>query len=163
MELPTLYNALRWLHVGAGTAWFGEVATINLVLVPALLGMSQRDQAQLLARIFPRLFKLASWLSGTAVLAGCGLLYMRFSGSWSSLLTTSTGLCFVAGGTLATLLTTFHFVVEPRLDSMICTAAEREDFAVTDRVVHLLKVIPRAGFGVITAIVLLMMVGARGF
>ena len=32
--MATLFTVLRWVHVLAGAAWFGEVVVVNLVLVP---------------------------------------------------------------------------------------------------------------------------------
>ena len=34
--MGTAYLILRWVHVVAAAAWFGEVVTINFVLVPAV-------------------------------------------------------------------------------------------------------------------------------
>ena len=156
------YIILRWLHIIAGTAWFGEVVTINFVLIPALLKMSRPDAADFLNQVFPRIFKLASVLAATTVTCGLAMGIERFGANPSVLWTTSSGLAFLVGGSLGLLLTTFHFVLEPRLDGMICLAAEQRDFEVSDRVVRMLKIVPRAGLGVITAILMLMMVGARG-
>lgn len=156
------YLAIRWIHVLAATAWFGEVVTINFVLVPVLSRMDAGPQTKLLASIFPRLFRLASYLSATALLSGFTLLYLRFSSDWSALLSTGQGHAFLTGITLGTLLTGFHFLVEPRLDGMICVAADKEDFEMTDKIVRALKIIPRVGLAVITTIVIMMMVGSRG-
>ena len=160
--MATAYLALRWLHILAAAAWFGEVVTINFVLVPAV-GRLPRDQApKVLFQIFPRIFKLASWLSATAVLSGTVLASKRYMASPDVLWTTPSGLLFSLGATLGLLLTGFHFILEPRLDGMICTAAEEEDAELSDRVMRLLKIVPRVGLGVITGIVWMMMVGARG-
>ena len=56
----------------------------------------------------------------------------------------------------------FHFVVEPRLDGMICAAEENGDLALTAKIMRTLKLVPRVGLGVITAVVVAMMIGARG-
>lgn len=163
MDLPSGFVALRWLHVGAGAAWFGEVVTINLVLVPAVLAMSATDQTATLAKLFPRLFRLASFLSATAVAAGLGLLFIRYQGHWGDLIHTGPGRTLLLGATLASALTAFHFVLEPRLDGMICTAADNDDFELTQQVLTALKIVPRVGLGVITGIVILMMIAARGW
>jgi len=160
--MATAYLALRWLHILAAAAWFGEVVTINFVLVPAV-GRLPRDQApKVLFQIFPRIFKLASWLSATAVLSGTVLASKRYMASPDVLWTTPSGLLFSLGATLGLLLTGFHFILEPRLDGMICTAAEEEDAELSERVMVLLKIVPRVGLVVITGIVWMMMVGARG-
>lgn len=154
--------AVRWIHVLAATAWFGEVVTINLVLVPALTRMGEAQRAAFLGRVFPKLFRLASILSLTAVLSGLVMFVTKFSGHWDLVFATWSGRAFVAGGSLAILLTAFHFLVEPRLGKMIEAVAREPGDSLATRVVKLLRVIPRAGLGVITGIVLLMMVGARG-
>ena len=106
---------------------------------------------------------LLSVLSLTAVVTGAYLLWHRFEGQWDALFTTGQGHAFLFGGTVAILLTTFHFAIEPQLDGMICTAADNDDLEVTARVVRLLQIIPRVGMVVILAIFLAMMIGARGF
>lgn len=45
---------------------------------------------------------------------------------------------------------------------MICVAEKEPDGELITKIVRLLRIIPRAGLGVIGAIVLLMMIGARG-
>lgn len=158
----SFYLAVRWLHVASTTAWFGEVVTINFVLVPVLARLPREDAARYLAAVFPMIFKLASVLSALAVLSGLTLGWSRFAGNPEVLWTTQSGAAFLAGGTLALLLTTFHFVLEPRLDGMICTAAEEEDFELSDKVIRLLRIVPRVGLCVIGGVLLLMMIGARG-
>ena len=160
--MPTWYMVVRWLHVISATAWFGEVVTINFVLVPAVSQLKDSAQAKFLAGIFPKIFKLASWLSGTAVITGGTLGYYRFRGDFSVLWTTTSGLCFLVGASLACVLAFFHFVLEPRLDGMICTAAENEDFEMTAQIARLLRIIPRAGGLVLLAAFVLMMIGAHG-
>ncbi len=156
------YLALRWLHIFAAASWFGEVVTINFVLVPAVGKMTPEDGSKMLVDIFPRIFKLASYLSGTAVITGILLAWERFSSDYTMLWTTGSGRAFLAGATLGLLLTTFHFILEPRLDGMICTAAEKGDLELSNRVIYLLKIVPRVGLLVIGSTLLLMMIGARG-
>ena len=156
------YAVVRWIHIVAGAAWFGEVVTINFVLVPIVSRMSREDAAVFLKRVFPRIFKLASVLAATAVVCGLLMAYQRFGDQPELLWTTSSGRAFTIGGTLGLALTVFHFVLEPRLDGMICSAADTRDFEMSDRVVRMLRIVPRAGLLVITGIVLLMMVGTHG-
>lgn len=157
------YLLVRWLHVLSATAWFGEVVTINFVLVPALTRMPREQAARVLAAVFPKLFRLASVLAATAVCSGSFLAWTRFSAQPSLLWTTHSGLAFLAGASGGLALAAFHFVLEPRLDGMICVAAERSDFELSDKVIRLLRVVPRGGLIVISSILLLMMVGARGW
>jgi len=140
------------------------------MLVPSKVSLSLavrfstlRDQApKVLFELFPRIFKLASWLSATAVTTGLILASERYLDNPSVLWTTSSGLLFSFGATIGILLTAFHFILEPRLDGMICTAAKADDVELSDRVLRLLRIIPRVGLVVITTTLWTMMVGARG-
>jgi uncharacterized membrane protein len=156
------YLVARWIHVIAATAWFGEVVTINFVLVPAVARLPREQAPKILFQIFPRIFKLASWLSATAVITGIALASARYLPNPQILWSTGPGLLFSFGATIGILLAAFHFLLEPRLDGMICTAMECEDIDLSDRVMHLLKIIPRVGLVVITTTLWTMMVGARG-
>lgn len=156
------YTALRWIHVIAAAGWFGEVVTINFVLVPAVARFPREQAPKILIEIFPRIFKLASWLAGTAVISGIVLASDKYWGSPDILWTSTQGLLFSFGATLGLLLSAFHFLLEPRLDGMICSAAEENDIDLSDRVMFLLRLIPRVGLGVMVIIVLTMMIGARG-
>ncbi len=160
--MGTAYLILRWVHVVAAAAWFGEVVTINFVLVPAVTRLPKDQAPKVLHQIFPRIFKLASWLSATAVLTGIGLASKKYIANPEVLWTSTPGVLFSVGAVLGLLLTTFHFVLEPRLDGMICTAAEDDDTELSGRVLQLLKIVPRVGLGVMTTIVVTMMIGARG-
>ncbi len=156
------YLMIRWLHILAATAWFGEVVTINVVLVPVVARLPREEGARFLARVFPRIFRLASWLSGTAVVTGAYLAWWRYGSNPEVLWTTWPGRAFSAGAGLGLLLTVFHFILEPRLDGMICSAADRGDLDLSDKVIRLLRIVPRAGLVVIGTALVLMMVGARG-
>jgi len=158
-----LYLAVRWIHVLAAASWYGEVVTINVVLVPMVARLEGSAQRAFLAGVFPRIFRLASWLSLTAVVTGAYLAWVRYGQDPSQLWTTLQGMVFLVGASLALLLTAFHFILEPRLDGMICTAHEHDDVAITDQVVRALRIVPRVGLLVITAIVVSMMVGSRGW
>ena len=90
------------------------------------------------------------------------LLVVYYQGNWGALVDTRQGIGLLVGLTLATLLTAFHFVAEPRLDGMICNARDEADIVLTDRVLGLLKIVPRVGLVVITTIVVLMMYTSHG-
>ncbi len=160
--MATAYIILRWVHILAAAAWYGEVVTINFVLVPAVSRLPKDQAPGFLVQIFPRIFKLASWLSATAVISGIALASQRYLPTPEILWTTTPGIVFSVGAVLGLLLTGFHFILEPRLDGMICAAAEEDDIELSQRVMRLLRLVPRVGLGVITGIVLAMMIGARG-
>ena len=146
----------------AGAAWFGEVVVFNLVLVPLVSSSSHESQIAFLARVFPAIFRLASWLAASSVLAGMAAIVLKFQGHWPALWSTEDGVATLIGAGLGLALALFHFVVEPRLDGMICAAEESGDLALTGRIIRTLKLVPRVGLGVITAVVVAMMIGARG-
>lgn len=55
-----LLNVVRWIHIISGVAWLGEVATVNFVLLPALLNTRKEDRGIFIRQVFPRVFRLAS-------------------------------------------------------------------------------------------------------
>ena len=52
-------NLVQWVHIISGVAWLGEVITINIVLVPALLKMSPDTRRTFIRQVF-RAFSI--WL-----------------------------------------------------------------------------------------------------
>lgn len=152
-------NILRWIHILAGAAWFGEVVTINFVLVPLLHKMDVEVRGIFVRHTFPRVFRLASVLSSTAIISGALMSYLITG--WkniAALLGTHWGIGIFGGGVLGLSLTLFHFLIESRLEPMIANADEDT----MDQVITVLKLVPRAGLVVIASIVLLMMYGSRG-
>ena len=155
-------NIVRWVHIIAGVAWLGEVLTINIVLLPVLFRMSPDARGVFIRRIFPRVFHLASVLSLTAILSGAAMSYLITG--WRNLgelVGTRWGMGILLGGGLALLLTLFHFFVESRLEPIAVTADEGSE-ADVDKIIAVLKVVPRVGLFVLVVIVLLMMYAARG-
>jgi uncharacterized membrane protein len=155
----SILNILRWVHVLAGAAWLGEVVTINFVLVPALLKMKKGHRGIFIRQVFPRVFHLASFLSLTAILSGAGMSYLLTG--WRNLgelLGTRWGFGILIGGSLGLALTLFHFLAESRLEPI----AARADEAEVEKIMAVLKIVPRAGLVVILLVILLMMYAARG-
>lgn len=160
---PELHNIIRWVHVVAGSAWFGEVVVINFVLIPVLSGYHGTARKDFLNTIFPRIFKLASVLSFTTAVTGGILLYnfvgfniveLTERGTW--------GYSILIAGTLGFILTIFHFFIENLMARKIGVGDPNlSQDAVED--VHLkLKLVPRLGMTVITIIFLLMMNATHG-
>lgn len=154
------FRVIRWVHVLSGASWLGAVALINAVIVPALAKIDRPARREAVAELFPRIFKFASVVSVTAIVSGGLLFYNRFSSDWSAIWSTPTGWGILIGATLATVLTAFHFVAEPRLEGLVREARGHE--RTLERVMRALKIVPRAGLAVLIAIILLMMYGARG-
>lgn len=153
----------RWLHILSGAAWLGEVVTINFVLVPSLKSMSARDRSRYISRVFPRLFRLASVLSLLSIFSGLTMTYL-ISG-WRDLsiyLTSRWGIAILIGGLLGLGLTTFHFFVEGRLKPVASSLEEGTNGEGVERMMKVLKSVPRAGLAVMVVIFLLMMYAARG-
>ena len=156
-------NIVRWVHILAGAAWLGEVVTINFVLVPALSRMDLAERGRFVRRVFPRVFRLASVLAATTLLAGLALGIMMTG--WRELdvfLSSRRGLALLAGGALGLLLALFHFLAERRLRPQVLAARETLDREAIEAVTRMLRVVPRLGLGVMVAIFLLMMIAARG-
>ena len=157
-----IFNIVRWVHIISGVAWLGEVITINIVLLPALIKMRQENRGTFIRQIFPRIFRLASVLSLTAIISGASLSYLVTG--WKNLdelVGTRWGSGILIGATLALLLTLFHFFIESRLEPMAISAEEASEVDV-DRVIKVLNVVPKVGMFVLVLIVLLMMYAARG-
>ena len=153
---------VRALHVLAASAWLGEVVVINVILVPTLSRFQGAARREFLATVFPRVFRLASVLSGTVAVTGAFLLY-RFTGGDLSVLTDGRwGLCILIGGGLGAVLISFHFFMEDRLARRVGIGrAGISDDVVED--VHVkLKIVPRVGLAVITTIYVLMLFAVRG-
>lgn len=158
----SLLSVVRWIHIISGIAWLGEVITINVVLVPALTHLKKEARGAFLHQVFPRIFNLASALSGTAVVSGAILNYLMTG--WKDLnifFETRWGISILIGGSLGLLLTLFHFFVESRLEPVAHTAEKISDEEM-EKMISALKIIPKIGMMVVVAIILLMMIAARG-
>jgi len=159
-----LYTIIRWIHVIAASAWFGEVVVINFVLVPVLSKYQGAGRKEFLNTIFPRIFKLASVLAFTTALSG-GLLLYNLIGFNVGLLTErgTWGWSILIAGTLGLILTLFHFFIENLLAKKVGVGDPNlSEDAVED--VHIkLRLIPRLGMMVISIIFILMMNSTHGF
>lgn len=158
--MDRLFLIIRSLHVLTGALWIGEVVVINAVLIPLLGRLSDESRKELLIKLFPKLFTLASHLSLSVVITGVFLVYYVTNGSFSNLLHGRWGLSILVGGGLGILLTLFHFFMENRLAGKIGLGKDGDEEQLTD--VHLkLKFVPRMGLLVILTIFLLMLNAVR--
>ena len=154
---------IRIIHVFAGVAWFGAVVTVNTVLVPYLLSSKFGNRKEILNNLFPRVFRLASILSLTAVLSGFILLYLIIGTNFSILLETQWGRYILIGGVLATILTTFHFIMEEKLEKPLGNILDDGEDQNIEKASKLLRIIPRIGLVVISTILLLMIFASHGY
>lgn len=155
-------NIIRWVHIISGVAWVGEVITINFVLLPALKKMDKSVRGKFIRQVFPRVFHLASILSLTAIISGATMSYLITG--WQNLAElffTRWGAGIMIGGSLALLLTLFHFFVESRLEPIAIKADDDSEVDV-EKIIRVLNVVPKIGLAILFLIVLLMMYAARG-
>jgi len=157
---------MDWVHIIAGAAWLGEVVVINFILVPTLLHLSSNRRGWSLSAVFPQVFRLASVLSLTTIVAGAAL-NLSLSG-WqadvaiSRLGSSRWGWSILIGGLLGLGIALFHFFVESRLEPVVVVAGDSLDSAQEELILRRLKIIPRVGLGLLLLVFLLMMVAARG-
>ncbi len=150
---------IRWIHIVAGTAWLGAVVAVVFVLVPSLHRLEEPEQARFARIVFPRVFRLASVLSITAITAGV-LLYFSKVG-WrldlAPLVSTRWGWSILVGAVLGLALTAFHFFAEHRLLPIV-----RGSDDIDAATLRLLRVAPRVGLGILVTVVILMSYAAHG-
>jgi uncharacterized membrane protein len=154
---------IRWIHVIAGSTWFGEVVVINFILLPVLDSLDVPGRRRFLTTVFPRVFRMASVLSATAVVTGLLMVFTITEGDLSRLTQGRWGHAILFGGSLGTVLTLFHFFMENRLAKRIGIGCEYipsdDDLA---NVHEKLKIVPRGGMLVISTIFFSMMYAVRG-
>jgi uncharacterized membrane protein len=158
--MDLLFIPLRWVHVLGAAAWLGEVVVINFVLLPILFRLPPGDGARFMQQVFPRVFRLASYLALTTILSGFVLALVMSRGQIELFLTTRWGRSILVGGTIGLLLALFHFFVEGRLEKPLAVANANP--SEMESVYRVLRVVPRAGLGVILTAFVLMMYAVRG-
>ena len=157
------FSIIRWIHLISAAAWLGEVLVINTVLVPSLRSTPVEQRAGFIARVFPRVFRLASVLALVVLTSGFVMSYLATG--WRDLdliIRTRWGIGILIGGFLGLLLATFHYVVEGRLKPIALTLDEAPDDEELERVMRFLIIAPRAGLLIIVTAFILMMIAARG-
>jgi putative copper export protein len=159
-----LLAVVRWIHILAGAAWLGEVATVVFVLIPLISKMEPAEQKNIIANVFPRIFSLASTLAVITLIAGVVLNYLVTAG-WSNLFEftkSPRGFTTILGGLLGLVLAGFHFTIENLIRDRVIALPDASPGDEVD-VTRYLRIIPRVGLGVLILIFVLMMLGARGF
>ena len=158
-HMDALYIILRYIHVGAATAWVGEVIVINFVLIPFVGSLTEEKKAVVIQNLFPRIFRLASVLSATALVAGYILLYRRIDGDISLLFANASSTALAIGAILGTVLTLFHFFMENKMAQKIGISKEKTELV--EDIHTKLKIVPRLGMLVILTTFVLMMYSVR--
>lgn len=157
--MEPLHSIIRWLHLIAASAWFGEVVLINFVLIPLMGQVETNNRNELLQKLFPKIFRLASVLSALTVITGVVLLGFRLDWQFQNILETSWGVKILIGGSLGILLTLFHFFMEEKLGKRIGLSSDNPELA--DDIHLKLKIVPRMGLLVITSIMTIMTLAAH--
>jgi uncharacterized membrane protein len=154
---------IRWIHVAAASIWVGEVVVINFVLLPVLNHLDVPGRRRFLTNVFPRIFRMASILSATAVVTGITLVWHYTGGDLGKLTGSRWGHSILVGGCMGIFLTIFHFFMENRLAKRIGIGCEYIPSDEQLAEVHeKLKIVPRGGLVLISTIFFLMMYAVRG-
>jgi uncharacterized membrane protein len=159
---PDLYPYVRWIHVLAASAWFGEVVAINFILIPTLSSYQGEGRKSFLNDVFPRVFRMASILSATAAVTGGLLLYHHVGFDLPSLAGSHWGRMILLGGGLGLLLTLFHFFMENHLARRVGVGCPDISSEQVEDVHGKLQIVPRVGLVVISTIFIVMMSAVRG-
>lgn len=166
MNASTVTNILRWIHILAGAVWLGEVVVINFILIPTLFRLESGKRSWFLSTVFPQVFRLASVLSLTTILAGAALNLSlsnwEINTAISRLGSSRWGWSILIGGLLGLGLTLFHFFIEGRLEPLVKAAGDGVENEQEALLLHRLQILPRVGLGVLLLIFLLMMFAVRG-
>lgn len=152
---------IRTLHVLSAGLWLGEVAVINFILIPAFARLEGETRKKFLIVVFPRVFKLASIFSATAIITGSFLLGTLVQGDLRALFQGRWGWSILIGGSLGIILTVFHFFLEQILAKKLGFNENISEDAMAEFHIKL-KIVPRLGLIIITVIFLLMINASRG-
>jgi uncharacterized membrane protein len=62
--------AIQWLHILAGTFWFGGMLFANFIVVPAVLALPADGQAATLRALGARGNRIMPWVAGATIVLG---------------------------------------------------------------------------------------------
>ena len=157
------FGFLRWIHVLAASAWYGEVVVINFILIPLASKLKGENRKIFINKVFPRVFKLASVLAATTGITGIIILLIKLGGRWELLYNNNWGRFMLVGGGLGFILITFHFFLENNMARKAGIGKKDISKEAIDDIHTKLKIVPRLGLFVITLIFTFMMFAVRGF
>lgn len=154
------YLIIRAIHSIAASIWVGEVLVINFILIPALSKLQDNKRKEFMIRLFPKIFRMASFLATVVSISGIFMVYHLTNGKLENLLNGRWGLSILTGGSLGIILSIFHFYMANRLLKRISLGRMEHNDKLTD--VYLkLKIIPRMGMIIILTILVLMINAAH--
>ncbi|MEZ4596486.1 MAG: hypothetical protein R3C32_06375 [Chloroflexota bacterium] len=153
----------RLIHILSGIGWFGEVLTVNLVLIPALVRVDPALRARILTAVFPFVFRLATVLAGTAVVSGAIVFLLITRGNLALVADSDWGRRILVGGVMGAVLFAFHLLQESRWEGSLASrlVAAQDDPAASEAILRRLQVIPRVGLLVLLVVIGLMSAAAR--
>lgn len=160
-----LLAVLRLIHEFAGIAWYGEVFFITFILIPTLNKLPPDSKGPLMVRIFPRIFNVATVTSSLTILAGASTAVLYSNFSLGVFLGTTWGLSILLGGLMGLFMYVLHMTVEViELRALKRVEPDKagdlpQELVTLERRVRLL---PRVGFAVLTAALVLMLYAAHG-
>ena len=147
MSLATI---LSFMTVLCLAAWVGEVATLNLIVVPNLNSMEQPDRAPFLSRFFPGFFRLATVFAISTIAFGAAAILSADRAARPVTL---------IGGALVLVLALFHFVIESRLTPVARSLASNPEPGKVRFMMRFLNIVPRIGIVVIVSGFALLLLG----
>jgi uncharacterized membrane protein len=163
--MTALIFALRLIHIVSGVGWLGEVATVNFVLMPALVEAGDEGRTAILEKAFPLVFRLATVLGGTAIVSGLGVVLWYTQLRPSVLLESPRGWLILCAGAMGGLLYVFHLLQESRgertLATALAAATAGRDREASTRFLRRLVIFPRIGLIVLVLVVSLMIAAAH--
>ena len=160
-----LLSLLRWIHMYAGIAWWGEVFFITFILLPTLAKLPRDSKGPLMLRIFPRIFNVATITASLTVASGATLALFYSNFDVSVFVDTPWGLTILFGGIMGLFMFVLHATVEviEMRDLRDVRPAEASAFpAALITLERRVKLLPRVGFVVLTAAILLMTYASHG-
>ncbi len=162
MELVSL---LRWIHELTAISWFGEVFVLTHIIVPALGKMPRSDRDVILARLFPRVFRMATITSAATIFSGAATALLLTDFNLSVFVLTTWGQLILAAGLIGLFMFLLHLTVE-RVELMalgrVKLESRDEPTPELTTLYRRLRILPRLGFTLLTIVLILMIYVSHG-
>ncbi|RMG32451.1 MAG: hypothetical protein D6732_13415 [Methanobacteriota archaeon] len=153
------FKWIRAFHLFFGFAWWGMLFFLNLILLPSMNEMSRSGKYEVLGRVFPKIFKLATVNGFMAVSLGW-LLALEYFAQWNItyFFQTSINILFLTAISVITLLYLFHLILERNEIETVLKAVEKENDEEVNKLLDHLQLVPRIGFIILTLGALIMFI-----